>query len=132
MSTSQLPIEIETEVSACCEHIVHERYADAFYSFKNVLRLISKSNDEIDPKEYSMNLYIIIGLLEICLRKNYGDQWPEIGNKLEHQRTMEAVVCSFCGKNKNDVKTVIAGPEVYICDECVVLCNSVLKDKGID
>ena len=40
------------------------------------------------------------------------------------------VVCSFCGKNQDDVKKLIAGPTVYICDECIELCNEiVLEDK---
>ena len=36
--------------------------------------------------------------------------------------------CSFCGKNQNEVKKVIAGPSVYICDECVSLCNDIIKE----
>ena len=40
------------------------------------------------------------------------------------------VVCSFCGKNQDDVKKLIAGPTVYICDECIELCNEiVLEDR---
>ena len=34
--------------------------------------------------------------------------------------------CSFCGKNQSEVKKLIAGPSVYICDECVALCNDCL------
>ena len=33
--------------------------------------------------------------------------------------------CSFCGKNQNEVRRLIAGPSVYICDECVDLCNDI-------
>ena len=36
--------------------------------------------------------------------------------------------CSFCGKNQAEVKKLIAGPSVYICDECVSLCNDVIKE----
>nr|MBF0221407.1 ATP-dependent Clp protease ATP-binding subunit ClpX [Desulfobulbaceae bacterium] len=40
------------------------------------------------------------------------------------------VVCSFCGKSQDDVKKLIAGPTVYICDECIALCNEiVLEDR---
>jgi hypothetical protein len=34
---------------------------------------------------------------------------------------------SFCGKDQNQVRRIIAGPEVFICDECVDLCNSLLE-----
>ena len=37
--------------------------------------------------------------------------------------------CSFCGKTQDQVKKLIAGPEVYICDECVELCNEILDDE---
>ncbi len=36
--------------------------------------------------------------------------------------------CSFCGKNQDEVKKLVAGPTVYICNECVALCNDILKD----
>ena len=36
--------------------------------------------------------------------------------------------CSFCGKNQSEVKKLIAGPSVYICDECVSLCNEIIKE----
>lgn len=36
--------------------------------------------------------------------------------------------CSFCGKGQNEVKKLIAGPNVYICDECIELCNDILAE----
>ena len=40
--------------------------------------------------------------------------------------------CSFCGKSQEQVRKLIAGPGVYICDECVELCNEILDDELID
>jgi ATP-dependent Clp protease ATP-binding subunit ClpX len=37
--------------------------------------------------------------------------------------------CSFCGKSQNDVRKLIAGPTVYICDECVEICNDVIAEE---
>lgn len=37
--------------------------------------------------------------------------------------------CSFCGKNQDEVKKLIAGPTVYICDECVELCNEIIAEE---
>ena len=37
--------------------------------------------------------------------------------------------CSFCGKSQNEVKKLIAGPSVYICDECIDLCNDIIRDE---
>ncbi|MGE4232653.1 MAG: ATP-dependent Clp protease ATP-binding subunit ClpX [Bacteriovoracia bacterium] len=38
--------------------------------------------------------------------------------------------CSFCGKNQREVKKLIAGPTVYICDECISLCNDIIAEEG--
>ena len=40
--------------------------------------------------------------------------------------------CSFCGKTQDQVKKLIAGPEVYICDECVELCNEILDEEFLE
>lgn len=37
--------------------------------------------------------------------------------------------CSFCGKTQNQVKKLIAGPDVYVCDECVGLCNEIIDEE---
>ncbi len=39
--------------------------------------------------------------------------------------------CSFCGKNETQVRRVIAGPGIYICNECVFLCEGILKEEQI-
>ncbi len=38
--------------------------------------------------------------------------------------------CSFCGKGQRDVRKLIAGPTVYICDECIRLCNDIIAEEG--
>ena len=37
--------------------------------------------------------------------------------------------CSFCGKTQDEVKKIIAGPTVYICDECIELCNDIMEEE---
>ncbi len=39
------------------------------------------------------------------------------------------LICSFCGKNQDEVRKLVAGPGVYICDECVELCNDILTEE---
>src|SRR5574342_201905 len=39
------------------------------------------------------------------------------------------LVCSFCGKSQDEVRKLIAGPTVYICDECIDLCNDIIADE---
>ncbi|MGI8939885.1 MAG: ClpX C4-type zinc finger protein, partial [Iamia sp.] len=41
----------------------------------------------------------------------------------------ELLKCSFCGKSQKQVKKLIAGPSVYICDECIDLCNEIIEEE---
>jgi ATP-dependent Clp protease ATP-binding subunit ClpX len=45
-------------------------------------------------------------------------------------KTDQLIHCSFCGKSQKKVKKLIAGPGVYICDECLALCNDILEAHG--
>jgi ATP-dependent Clp protease ATP-binding subunit ClpX len=40
--------------------------------------------------------------------------------------------CSFCSKSQHEVRKLIAGPSVYVCDECVALCNEIINEQNID
>ena len=46
-------------------------------------------------------------------------------NKSKDNNTL---FCSFCGKNQHEVKKLIAGPTVFVCDECVELCMDIIKE----
>jgi len=41
----------------------------------------------------------------------------------------QIMICSFCGKNKDEVQKLIAGPSVFICNECIGLCNNIIEEK---
>ncbi len=49
--------------------------------------------------------------------------------KLDDKKQLK---CSFCGKNQDQVKRLIAGPGVYICDECINLCSEIITDDCVD
>ena len=46
------------------------------------------------------------------------------------KRTGKDLSCSFCGKGQDEVQRLIAGPEVYICNECIALCDDILKNDN--
>ena len=46
-------------------------------------------------------------------------------------RASNLTMCSFCGKSHSEVRKLIAGPGVYICDSCIVVCKNIL-DKEIN
>lgn len=46
------------------------------------------------------------------------------------QETKQTLYCSFCGKSQHEVKKLIAGPSVFICNECIELCNDIIREEG--
>ena len=50
------------------------------------------------------------------------------GKNIE-KRDNQTLCCSFCGKSQKEVKKLIAGPTVYICDECIGLCNDIIAEE---
>lgn len=45
-------------------------------------------------------------------------------------RNRQTLVCSFCNRTQEEVRKLIAGPSVYICDECIELCNDIIAEEG--
>jgi len=54
-----------------------------------------------------------------------------MGDKDNSTEGGKLLFCSFCGKNQNEVRRLIAGPSVYICDECVDLCNDIISEEAL-
>ena len=49
--------------------------------------------------------------------------------KLSGTDAKSTLYCSFCGKSQHEVRKLIAGPTVFICDECVELCNDIIREE---
>ena len=47
-----------------------------------------------------------------------------------NKETKNTLYCSFCGKSQHEVRKLIAGPTVFICDECVELCMDIIKEES--
>ncbi len=99
---------------------------------KNIRQILQNTHNpqELHRSEKDM----IKEILELT-RKNYVLQKHSIhksrniksvGNIIEVDSSM--LYCSFCGENQHKVKKLIAGPNIFICNECVELCNSILQD----
>src|SRR5579862_4347920 len=66
------------------------------------------------------------------------DNWNILAAKIEAERpaqadatTAKTLYCSFCGKSQHVVKKLIAGPDSFICDECVGLCNDIIENGAV-
>jgi ClpX C4-type zinc finger/Glyoxalase superfamily protein len=69
------------------------------------------------------------------------DNWNILAAKIEAVRptpvaekrpSIETLYCGFCGKSQYEVKTLIAGPNTFICDACVALCDDIVEDKELE
>ena len=53
------------------------------------------------------------------------------GQRFGKNAAQTIVACSFCGKSQDEVRKMIAGPTVYICDECVDLCSDIIAQETL-
>ena len=51
---------------------------------------------------------------------------------MTNRNITKSVKCSFCGKPQEMVKRIVAGPNAYICDECIAICNNIIEDENYD
>jgi hypothetical protein len=79
--------------------------------------------------------------LELVAKAFGLDNWNILAARIEAARPTAdltpangggTLYCSFCGKSQHDVVTLIAGPNVHICNACVGLCDNILEDQAID
>jgi hypothetical protein len=79
--------------------------------------------------------------LELIAQAFGYDDWNILAAKIEAARpapaaerrpASETLYCSFCGKSQHDVQTLIAGPNSFICNGCVVLCDDIMEDKELE
>jgi ATP-dependent Clp protease ATP-binding subunit ClpX len=50
-------------------------------------------------------------------------------SKVAGSDSKDKLYCSFCGKSQHEVRKLIAGPTVFICDECIVLCKDIIQEE---
>ena len=55
-----------------------------------------------------------------------------MADKRNSNKGDKLLYCSFCGKSQHEVRKLIAGPSVFICDECVDLCNEIIREENMD
>src|SRR5512139_2868161 len=48
----------------------------------------------------------------------------------DNNKSDKLLYCSFCGKSQHEVRKLIAGPSVFVCDECIALCNDIIREEA--
>ena len=107
------------------KYLEDERYEKAFNS---ILKDIAIAKDQND---YEKVKRLINYLLSVTKSINGETAKEESSPKTSKSEVAQSkiIYCSFCGKNKNEVFKMIAGPSVFICNECIALCQDILNDE---
>ena len=113
----------------CADLIRAQKYGAALQGFKRSISKLLESKSSPKRSEVALQLLEIATALEETLRKTFGDKWdahiPMISEEGKEAN------CSFCGKGQHEVRKLIAGHSVHICEECVDLCDEILTKESV-
>ncbi|MGH7795369.1 MAG: ClpX C4-type zinc finger protein, partial [Candidatus Binatia bacterium] len=111
----------------CADLVNEQKYGAALRLFQQAVGKFLDSKSPPKRGEIARQLLQIGTALEETLKRAIGDDWdshvPKFDDDARHPN------CSFCGKNQGEVRKLIAGPSVHICDECVELCKDIVGQE---
>jgi hypothetical protein len=114
----------------CADFISVQNYPAALKTFQQAVTKFLESKSTPRRNEIARQLFQIGTALEDTLKKAYGETWDAQVPKFADAE--KQLGCSFCGKNQNEVRKLIAGSSVHICDECVGLCGEILVKENVE
>ena len=111
----------------CADLVSDQKYGAALRLFQEAVGKFLESRSAPNRGEIARELLQIGTALEETLKRAIGDDWdaqvPKFDDDAKH------AACSFCGKSQNEVRKLVAGPSVHICDECIELCKNILVEE---
>ena len=111
----------------CADLVSDQKYGAALRLFQQAAGKFLESRSAPKRGEIARELLQIGTVLEETLKRAIGDDWDAQVPKFDEDAKHAA--CSFCGKSQNEVRKLVAGPSVHICDECIELCKNILADE---
>jgi hypothetical protein len=105
--------------------IGERRYRDALTSLDEGISQQLASPNEVDAEEFLKRFRTLLAYVDSCLDKDFGEQWET----QPYEEDQALIRCSFCGKTEPEVDKIIAGPDVFICNECIVICADALTKE---
>ena len=111
----------------CADLVSDQKYGAALRLFQQAVGKFLESRSAPKRGEIARELLQIGTVLEETLKRAIGDDWDAQVPKFEDDAKHAA--CSFCGKSQNEVRKLVAGPSVHICDECIELCKNILVEE---
>jgi ClpX C4-type zinc finger len=111
----------------CADLISDQKYGRALKMFQQAVTNFLDSKSTPKRSEIARQLFEIGTALDETLKKAFGDKWESHIPTFSDESKL--LTCSFCGKNQQEVRKLIAGPSVHICDECVKLCGGIIAEQ---
>ncbi len=111
----------------CADLVSEQKYGAALRRFQSAAQNFIESKSPPKRGEIAQQLLQIGMALEETLKRAMGEKWEAHVPRFEED---SEACCSFCGKKQHEARKLIAGPSVYICDECVDLCNSIVLQEA--
>ena len=111
----------------CADLVSDQKYGAALRLFQQAVVKFLESSSAPKRGEIARELLQIGTALEETLKRAIGDDWDAQIPKFDDDAKYTA--CSFCGKSQNEVRKLVAGPSVHICDECIELCKNILVEE---
>jgi hypothetical protein len=111
----------------CADLVNDQKYGAALRLFQQAVGRFLESKSAPKRGEVARELLQIGTALEETLKRAIGDEWDKHIPKFED--VTKAASCSFCAKGQSEVRKLVAGPSVHICNECIVLCNNILAGE---
>jgi len=111
----------------CADLITEQHYARALKFFQLAVSRFLESKSTPKRTEIARQLLQIGTVLDETLKKAYGDRWEQEIPQFTDEQSESS--CSFCAKAEHEVRRLIAGPAVQICNECVELCSGIIADE---
>jgi len=112
----------------CADLVNDQKYGAALRIFQQAAGKFLDSRSAPKRGEIARELLQIGTALEETLKKALGDNWDVHVPKSDAEG--KHVACSFCGKDQSEVRKLVAGPSVQICDECVELCTNIVNEEA--
>jgi ClpX C4-type zinc finger protein len=113
----------------CADMVSAQKYGAALKLYQQAVTNFRDAKTTPKRSEIARQLFQIGAALEETLKSAFGAQWESQVPQFAEEHKLS---CSFCGKAEDEVRKLIAGHSMHICDECVGSCNEILTRENLD
>ena len=114
----------------CTEKVGQGEYAEALLTLRRGVQQSLASAEEIDGQQLLTKLLEVLLKLETHLDWTIRESLTLPAHLSASKAKGDELRCSFCGKLQSEVEKLIAGPTLYICNECVSICSEIIREGG--